>query len=80
MKRMRRLEVEWVDSHSHDGWQSVVAARREHRKTRRIVSVGLLVKRDARALTLAVSAGPWGQVHGVLHIPKGAIMKVRRLR
>lgn len=74
-----RVEVEWVDSSHRSGWQEHRDVLQGRREAVRCLSVGLLLANDKYGITLA-SSSHGSEVAGTLIIPKGAIMKVRRLR
>lgn len=79
MPELARVEVRWVDSASHDGWQSIDEARASHGNKMRCRSVGILIARNQHGVTIAHSIHQ-DNVAGTMHIPRGAITKVRRLR
>ena len=85
MTSMQLVEIEWVDSHGGDGWQSLDQIAR-HAKTVRCRSVGwLLSKAHGRKVIVPHLSGgdddgtvPFGRGH--LSIPDRAILKLRVLR
>ena len=81
LKKAWRVEVEWSDSTiPHAGWMrydSVVDPA--YRKAIvRCVSVGILIADDEAGVALAASVHG-SEVAGVTIIPRGQILKVRRL-
>ena len=74
MKKLRL--VEWVDSGSpYSGW-----GRHVPTKPIRCTSVGRLVHKNRKCVTLASSSNDEGQVGGVITIPRSAIKRIRKLR
>lgn len=74
-----RVEVEWRDSQlDNGGWRTV----EDHLSDRRgvhCVSVGFVLADDKTGVSLASSV--YGdKASGVVHIPRGMVVKSRRLR
>ena len=68
--------VEWMDSCEKHGWTNVKDAAS---KTR-IVSVGLLVKKNKKEITISTSyCRAFGTVCSPLTIPRTAITKMKKL-
>lgn len=77
-----RVEVEWADSTiPHEGWirHADVMNPRYRNKMVRCLSVGLLLADDKHGVALASSAHR-ADVAGVTIIPRGQVLKLRRLR
>lgn len=76
--------VEWADSFGAvGGWEHAADAR--ERRPAHTVSVGWIVKRDARCLTLAPHLGfgngdDIAQMAGVISIPVAAVLRTVRLK
>lgn len=82
MSKPWRMEVRWLDSTIlHEGWRPVtdILERKARLGATRCTSVGFVLADDDVGITLA------GSVHGneaagIVHIPRGAIVRRRRLR
>jgi hypothetical protein len=79
MARLVPVQVDWLDSSSHDGWQTMAEAKAHHRNKMHCRSVGLLVADNEHGITITHSIHQQN-VAGTMHIPRGAVTKVRRLR
>jgi hypothetical protein len=78
-RRTWRVEVEWTDSQLIGGsWEQVRALLRR-RKTVRCRSVGFVLADDERGVVLAASVNGRNAA-GVTVIPRGQIVKSRRLK
>lgn len=77
---MKVVEIVWDDASNCPAWQKREAAVKEfHVEQCVCVTVGLLLKRDKRAITIAATAGAQGQVAGVWRIPMGMVKRVRTI-
>ena len=83
MKRSRRqwpakdlVEVEYLDSSTSGGWQQKKDINHEPAFCR---TVGYLIKKTRRSLTLAQSIGDTNDVDAIWRIPRGAILRQRHL-
>jgi hypothetical protein len=76
----RLVEVEWRDSCSHGGWNTV----ENHRKRCAVGpcrSIGYIMSDADRMLTLAQSQSAVNQdVTDIIAIPREAVVKIRRLK
>jgi hypothetical protein len=74
--------VDWRDSHTSAkiGWRSFSEVDEYHALPAVCTSVGLMVKRDKKGITLAMSTTDEGLVSNLWHIPAGMVLRVRRLR
>lgn len=79
MRSLPAVVVDWLDSSSHDGWQTMDEAQAHHRNKMHCRSVGLLIADNRHGVTVAHSVHQ-ENVAGTMHIPRGAILKMRRLR
>ena len=69
--------VEWWDSCEKHGWTDVNGAA----SRTRIVSVGLLVKKTKKTITITTTYCPeFGNVLSPLTIPRASIVKMKKLR
>jgi hypothetical protein len=80
---VRRVQVEWVDSVSDDGWvvreDAVTRAAKEGMLD--CVSVGMLLDETEEYVLLATSHMRDGDlVQGCLQIPRAAVLSVKELR
>lgn len=75
MKHLDVLEIHWLDSEAHIGWQEA-PAHSEHR----VISIGILAHESSQTLTLGLSydehTDEWNPL---ITIPKVAIKKRKRL-
>ena len=74
------VQLDWVDSESAHGWQSI----KEVTKDPQLVhSVGYVIADNDKAITLAADVGeefgPEDTVNRTIVIPKGMVQKVKRL-
>lgn len=82
----RRVEVDWIDSTSHDGWddEHKVLAESEQDDYMTCCTIGYLIKETDELVMLAGSlstSGPRSRNVGhVMSIPKSAIVARRELR
>ena len=81
---MKKLEVTWRDSVASGGgqtWFTLKEAKRWGRDDLKFVTVGFFVMEDDDYLVLATSrtARTGGKVGGLWSIPKGCIIKRRKL-
>lgn len=77
-----RVEVEWNDSTiPHEGWMrhADVMAPAYRKRMVRCLSVGLLLADDKHGIALA-SSSHRADVAGVTIIPRGQVVRMRRLR
>jgi hypothetical protein len=76
------VAVEWKDAHqsARTAWRPLGEAEDYHDLPCICSSVGFLVKRDKKGLTLAMSMSDEGLLCGLWHIPAGMVRSVRRLR
>ncbi len=87
MRKPKLVVVEWRDSFSARGsWMSeeLSLSLMEGGGGQAAVTVGYVVKEDSRGIMLAQSytddAGEERQWGGLWFVPKGCVMKVRRVR
>lgn len=78
------VRVDWLDSNSRGSWASPEHAA-DPTQSLLCVSVGWLLRRDKKFLTVAGSGaydgeGGFSQVNGSMTIPACAVVRVRRLR
>ena len=73
--RYRRVCVHWDDATADPGWHD----DGEHTFAPHIVSVGYLVRRNAKEIVIAGSANSYDHVCDLLLIPMGCVTKVERL-
>ena len=80
-KKLRRVEVEWEDSTvlTSRPWWKVAEALSVRNEAVRIRTVGFVLADDARGLVVAASFH-CGEAAGVHVIPRGQVVRVRRLR
>jgi hypothetical protein len=80
IKKLWRYEVEWCDSHVFlNGWQTLDTYLKH--RTPRMISVGFILEDDSKGIVLAGSCDfGSGNALGVIAIPRGAILKRRRLK
>ena len=78
MKAGDAIEVLWIDSTAHHGWQEQIPAS-EDLATR---TVGIFVKGDEQTLVMALGQQSTGETVWLcpLTIPRFAITEVRKLR
>lgn len=76
---MRIVEVTWEDASSTEGWMPPDEADGYHEREYICVTVGYLVKRDKRGVTLSATVNCTGARGGTWHIPAGMIRRVRSL-
>ena len=83
---MQLVEIEWVDSHGGDGWQSLDQIERDAESVR-CRSVGWLLPTSSRGCKVIVphisgeeneDVTPFGK--GYMSIPDSAVLKMRVLR
>lgn len=73
-----RLEIEWRDSHSRGGWDSV----KNHRAQRGVGpqrSIGYLLTKDKDVIQLAQSMATSGNVTDTITIPRENVTRITRL-
>src|SRR4051812_13796684 len=71
--------IEWADSTIAGRWMTASDAVADRDKATRIYSVGILLANDELGIVLAGGAHG-SDVSGVLTIPRGAVLKAKRLR
>lgn len=71
--------IEWQDSTLGNRWITTREAVTERDEVTRCYSVGLLLANDKHGMLIASSAHG-GEVTGVLTIPRGAILRAKRIR
>jgi hypothetical protein len=76
-KQMRLVEIHWVDAASDSGWQGQKAPGDETVDCR---TVGYLLKRDSRVITVAQNVSHHGSTGEWMTIPVSCVRRVRRLR
>ena len=87
IKKIRALPlvlVEWYDAHSEGGWASHASYMRTHRDRLLVTSVGFMLRRDGRSLTLVQSLQPgdgdhFARMADSISIPAGCVRRVRGL-
>lgn len=67
--------IEWDDSESIYGWREV-----EEGMPERIKSVGVVMKKDKKGVTISTSRTAYGKCVDQLWIPSTAIRKFRRIK
>lgn len=82
MKKLRVVEVEWVDSGAGGGWQFIANIDRQSLKC---ITVGFLLFDDDESISVASSigldsAGMANQAEGPITIPKVAIVRRRYVK
>ncbi len=76
-KAMPVVEVEWIDSWAHGGWQDPEDVDGTPLKCR---SVGYLLKNGPNTVVLALSQHEGGSVGDVLTIPSRCVTELRTLQ
>lgn len=82
-KAMPVVEVEWIDSIGHHGWQSADALTTQLAKGDPELSVrscGYLYCEDATHVVLTLGQTAQGQVDSVIQIPRCAVRSITVLR
>lgn len=76
------VEVTWRDSHTTatTAWRDMEQAEEYHGEPCECSTVGYLIKRDRRGITLAMSVTQGGLLGALWHVPRGLVRRVRRLR
>jgi hypothetical protein len=75
------VAVDWYDSHTQrHAWNSDQEVNAYHSEPIVCTTVGMLVKRDKRGITIAMSVNSQGQMGGLWHVPAGMIRRVHRLK
>lgn len=77
-KNLTMVKVDWVDSCSDDAWQHESIAL-EH-TVAPCSSVGYLLKKNKKEVSLSLSRSDLGKVFMVLAIPRGCIKKITTLK
>ena len=71
--------VTWVDSASTRGWNTLEEIRKDHRPVE-CETVGYLVVRSRRMLSLVQSVSEFGRAAETISIPASCVRKVRKLK
>ena len=74
------IEVDWEDSYSSHGWETLEGRLREPGVVRYVKSVGYQLERNRRQIRLAESIGGSEQVGCTTTIPRFAVKGVRIIR
>jgi hypothetical protein len=74
---MQVVEVEWVDSCYHQGWQDTDIAK--NKQVSRCSSVGYVIRDDKDQLTIAQGMTSNDNVGDMVAIPRVSIIKVTTL-
>lgn len=73
----RFVEVQWHDAHSTNRWKSWTEADEQHDDPCLCVTVGFLVKKDKKNVSVAASIGPdAGTYGGIWTIPTPMVKKI----
>ena len=72
------VEVKWRDACSRGGWRDV--SHTHHDRPLCVTSVGYLLHKDKRRVTLALSLAANDDVGDTLTVPRSWILRVRTLR
>ncbi len=78
MKKLRMVEVEWVDSCSLSGWRDV-EEHREHNGIAKCATVGYLLRSNRKEVTVVQSWNDNEGAHSSMSIPRCAVKKIRYL-
>ena len=78
MVKFSIIEIKWRDACSHYGWRSID----NHRANKLSVcqTVGYLLKKDSKSITLAQSIDDSGSTTESIVIPKAGIVKMKTLK
>lgn len=81
-KTLPVVEVEWLDSVGHHGWQPTEQAHAQvGEETMRQRSAGYLLQKSSRCIVLALSASETTNTVGdLLQIPRSSVVSVTVLR
>jgi hypothetical protein len=77
--RLALVVVTWNDAHADAEFHDKASLAKEH-VPRRVQSVGILVTRDKKGITLARDFDDAGEYDGRIFIPRGMVVKVRKLK
>lgn len=73
MKKLKIIEVDWIDAAGPDGWVS-----RRGGKVGKMKSVGIVIGEDKKGITITHSVCQnHGEAHAPITIPKCSIKKMR---
>ena len=78
MKEYKRVEVEWDDSCSNNGWQCADTAKSH--STAQCRTVSYLVKSSKKSITLVQSLSNTGNISELMAIPRGCIKSIKVLK
>lgn len=71
------VRVKWIDAVSLAGWWAQADACKVIGKGKIIKTVGHVIKRNKKGITLAQGVADDGDVHEAFFIPKGMILKIK---
>lgn len=77
--RLPLVVVTWNDAHADAEFHDKKSVTTEH-VPRRVQSVGMLAARDKKGITLVRDYDDSGGFDGRIFIPKGMVVKVRKLK
>lgn len=78
MKKLRKVEVIWIDPMTEGGWMTLEAAEEAQPAT--CANIGYLLNRDRKVLRLVSGYNSTDTVSDVFAIPIACVKKVRFLR
>ena len=76
-KKLRLVEVDWVDSCRHGGWQEVEEYLEEH--VLKCRSAGYLLRSNRKEVMLIQSLDPNNKATDSMCIPRSSVKKIRYL-
>ena len=76
---MKKVSIEWIDSYSTDKWMENADAIDQFKKLMTITSVGMILYDDNKCVVLCQSIEDGGNISGLLHIPKVAVVKITEI-
>ena len=79
VRNLPKVEVDWVDSATR-GWHRFPSEAREETGLVQCRSVGYLILKTRKRLTLMQSAGEYGRMGDALSIPASCVKRVKVLR
>jgi hypothetical protein len=71
------VRVEWEDSSTHNGWDS---RSHDSYSLATCTTVGFLIHKDNKKVSIALSVCPDGDANGVMTLPRKCVTRIVELR
>jgi hypothetical protein len=73
---MQKVEIEWVDSCSDDGWMKSESERAQEHTVSHCTSIGYLYKKDKEKVCIVQNTSDTGSIGELMAIPRKCVKKI----